>query len=633
MGRLTTCVLDCPDRCSIRCRVEAGGVRLRGDPDHPYTRGFTCAKIRRYPARLASPHRIREPWVRDGADGFRPATWDEALDRVCGAIEAARAKDPAGVLYVRGAGSMGASKALADYVFRSLGARTVRGTLCDGAGGWAVAEDAGSLDMNDPAEIDRADAIVLWGKNPRANSVHTAAQVVGARKRGAPVIAINPDTRPVAPLADRVVRVRPGTDRFLAVAVARLLLDTPGVSPPWDRIANRAGFETLLDRHPVAHLLDRCGVAEADARAVAGLYAAHPRTATVVGWGLQRHPFGAENVRAIHAVAVLAGTLGIPGGGLYYNVPSSRHLRPPRPERRWSTPLLLPVLARELGLADPPVRVAWVTGSNLLNQAPDAKALAEAFRRLDLVVAVDGFWTETARRAHVVLPPALWLEEEDLVGSYWNNTIGAVRRVVDPPEGCRTDFEIARLVAGRLGVAVPFPDVDAWLAACLPSSGPDLASIRSRGWTRMPWPAVAWADGFAHPHGKFRLLEAVTPEPQPDPRFPLRLLTLVRQGALHSQMLPEEQRPPLPVAVHPDTAARLGLEPGDATRVVSAVGELEAEVRLDPGLDPGSVACPRGGWLSLGTGVNGVVPARLTDHGNTAAYYAAHVRLERLARS
>ncbi len=628
MGVLTTCVLDCPDRCSILCRVEAGGLRLRGNPDHPYTRGFTCAKIRRYPRRLASTHRIREPWVRHG-EGLRPASWEEALDRVCAGIESARRAAPESLLWVRGAGSMGVSKGVLDYLFRTLGARGVRGSLCDGAGIAAVEADAGALDMNDPLQIDRAEAVVLWGKNPRASSVHTAAQVARARSRAVPVVAVNPDASAVGSAADRVVRVRPGTDRFLALACCRILLEEAGREPPWSLAANREAFEALLRARPIETLLEACGVAAADARALAGVYASTPKVATIVGWGIQRHLFGSENVRAVHALAFLAGALGTEGGGLYFNIPSSRHLRQPRPPGPGPEPLLLPALARELPAADPPVRFAWVAGSNLLNQAPDAKALREAFRAVDTTVVVDGFWTETARHADVVLPPALWLEEEDLVGSYWHNTVGAVRRVVDPPEGCRSDFEIVTEVARLLGLDLPFPDLDAWLAACLPPEGPSLAGVRERGWARLPWPEVAWTDGFAHPDGRLRLIEAVSPEPPPDPVRPLRFLTLIRAEALHSQMLPEDQKDPLPVRIHPDTARALGLAPDDPVRITSEVGELEARVHLDPALDPGSVACPRGGWIGLGQGVNEAVPVLVTDQGETAAYYAARVRLER----
>ncbi|MHB8763863.1 MAG: molybdopterin dinucleotide binding domain-containing protein, partial [Deferrisomatales bacterium] len=327
-----------------------------------------------------------------------------------------------------------------------------------------------------------------------------------------------------------------------------------------------------------------------------------------------------------------AGSVGVPGGGLYYSVLSSRHLPRPRPPARGPAPppLLAPQLGRELARAAPPARVVWLSCSNAVNQGPDAKALAAALGGVPTVVAVEPFWTETARRATVVLPPALWLEEEDLVGSSWHNTVAAARPVLDAPGGCRTDFEIAAEVARRMGFEHPFRAVDDWLGACL-APGLTLAEVRARGWARVPWPRVAWAEGSAHPDGRFRLLPALTPEPPIDPRYPLRLLTLIRRDALHSQLLPEAEPGPLPVRLHPATAAPLGLGPGSPVRVVSRVGELEGEVHLDPGLHPGAVACPRGGWASLGQGVNEATEDAVTDLGGSAAYYATGVRLERVA--
>jgi anaerobic selenocysteine-containing dehydrogenase len=232
----------------------------------------------------------------------------------------------------------------------------------------------------------------------------------------------------------------------------------------------------------------------------------------------------------------------------------------------------------------------------------------------------------------VVLPPALWLEEEDLAASYWHRGIGAVRRVVGSPDGCRTDFEIVAEVARRLGVRTPFSAVDDWLAACLPAGAPSLAEIRDRGWWLCDEPEVAWDAGFAHPDRKFRLLEAVSPERPTDPRHPLRFLTLVRPDALHSQLLPEEQKGPLPARIHPATASALGLGPGCVVRIVSTTGEVEAEIHLDEGLHPDAVACPRGGWISLGLGVNEATEALVTDLGDGAAYYGTGVRVEKMAR-
>jgi anaerobic selenocysteine-containing dehydrogenase len=631
----TTCALDCPDRCAVLVETDDEGVRLRGDPAHPLTRGVLCRKIHRHPRRLSSPERIRHPWIRsEGRLGpFRPATWDEAMSAAVEALEDARAHDPASILLVRSAGAMGASKGLIDLVFDSLGARQPRGSLCDVAGIEAVMLDAGALRMNDPAEIERAETIVLWGKNPRASSIHTAAQVVDARRRGVPVLAVTPDASGLRGLADHVVSVRPGRDRFLALAVAKLLL--PLVSPPWERTCDREAFEGLLGRLDLNDLLTMCDVSEGDARTLADAYAHSPRVATIVGWGVQRYAAGGETVRALHALSFLAGSLGQGGGGFYYSILSSGAFTPvgrsahtAREEGSGSPPLLLPTLARGLASADPEVRVAWLTSTNIVNQGADAGLLRSEFEKIETVVAVEAFWTETARTATIILPPTLWLEEEDVVGSAWRGDVGAVRRVVHPPDGCRTDFEIALDLADRMGLELPCRSLDEWLALRLPGGASRLEEVRRRGWVDREGDSVAWRETSAHRDGLFRLVTELTPPSTPPDDRPLHLLTVIRGGAMHSQMDRAEQSRPLAVRMHPAACSLAGLFAGDRVRVIGPTGTIEGILEADDTLHRTAVACPRGGWVEFGQGVNLVTEGTSTDIGDGTAYYETTVRVE-----
>jgi len=628
---VTTCTLDCHDQCSICCVWQDSRLRLRGNPGHPYTRGFTCAKIHRYPGRLTSPHRIREPWVKRGGQ-FQPVGWDEALALVAERLSAALAADPRSVLWYRGSGAKGVTKAFTDYLFASLGAPGLRGGLCDEAGCAALTADTGMLDMNDPAELDAAETIVLWGKNPRASTVHLAAQASRARRRGVRVIAINPDLAGVASLADESILVRPGTDRYLASACAKLLLERGAERCAPEQAANAGAYRALLAAQTVPALLELCGVGREVLDRLVEAYRSTPRVATVVGWGVQRYPWGGATVRAIHGLTFLAGTLSTPGGGLYFSIPSSRHLPRPQPGLVPPPRLSLPELARELPRAAPPIRFFWLACANLLNQAPDTKRLREAVSGVETVVAVEGFWTETARRADVVLPPTLWLEEEDLVGSYWRNSVALARRVVAPPAGCRPDFDILLELASRLGVHTPFASAQEWQRACLPPGGPTLDALRRSNWVDLPCPRVAWQDGFAHADGRFHLLTDLGPAAAPeDPQHPLRLISAVSRRSLHSQLLPEEQlRTPWPIRFHPQVAEALGVGPGDPVRLVSRAGELEGAAHLDPQVHPQAVCCPRGGWVGLGVGVNAVTTVQVTDLGESAAYYDTRVRLERV---
>src|ERR1700683_2246057 len=94
--RHSVCALDCPDACSLLINVEDGrGSKLRGDPDHPVTRGFLCGKVARYLDREYSPGRLLYPMRRTGPRGsgqFERIAWDQALDEIAARLAAISAE-------------------------------------------------------------------------------------------------------------------------------------------------------------------------------------------------------------------------------------------------------------------------------------------------------------------------------------------------------------------------------------------------------------------------------------------------------------------------------------------------------------------------------------------------------------
>src|SRR3984893_14397994 len=92
----SVCALDCPDTCSLLVQVEDGHAKaLRGNPDHPVTRGFLCGKVARYLDRQYSPQRLLYPQKRIGAKGegrFARISWDEALDTIAAKLSAVSAE-------------------------------------------------------------------------------------------------------------------------------------------------------------------------------------------------------------------------------------------------------------------------------------------------------------------------------------------------------------------------------------------------------------------------------------------------------------------------------------------------------------------------------------------------------------
>ena len=325
---VTACTRDCPDACSlVVSRKKDGSLFIRGNPDHPFTRGFCCPKGIHFGKTLNHPGRILRPLLKvDGA--FRPVSWSQALDLCAEKVDALR-RTPETILHVHGYGSRGVMWEAASLLFRSLGTSAIYGSICDDTGIEACRRDYGSLNHHKIQDILNAARIVNWGKDFERYSIHLAELVKKARRQGTKVLSISPGGDTSRDFSDEWIRIRPGTDRFLAAAIIKILIDKGLIDPAiTDRTANWPVFKTLLSKHDLPDLLDAAGVSSEDAARLFHYYHRPEPVASIIGWGVQRHLFGGENIRFINALALLAGHVGRKGGGTYYNISSGRNFSP-----------------------------------------------------------------------------------------------------------------------------------------------------------------------------------------------------------------------------------------------------------------------------------------------------------------
>jgi anaerobic selenocysteine-containing dehydrogenase len=635
MKTVTACTMDCPDACSLVVSVDSGGkIRLRGNPDHPVTAGFTCRKIRRHIARLQSPDRIVRPQLRKNG-GWKPISWDRALDLCAEKIDALRGH-PESIVHIQGDGAKGVLKALPRLFFNRLGATRVRGSLCDAAGFMAYVHDFGSRKNHDIYDLKNAARIVNWGKDLPRSSIHMAAVVAGARKRGTRVLTISPGGDDSDRFSDAHIRIRPGTDRFLAAAgIRRLLSEKPVDARIPERSRHWKPFTALLEHWTEEDLLDACGVNPVEAGALFDAYRTTEPVATVVGAGLQRYLHGGENVRWINALALISGNIGRTGGGSYYHLHAYANLdlswaeEPASGSRR---SFLKPTVGRQIDkAAHPPIRMAWVNGINIVNQAPDIRRTARALRGIDFTVVVDAFLNDTAECADLILPAALMLEQEDIIGSFLHDFVHYVPAALPPPGEARSDDRIIADLAARLSPPVALPDKDTCLSRCLasPRLSTDLTGLKENRTARARRPSVAYEGlRFDHPDGKYRFPLSLHNEPPPPEGYPLRLLSLVRKGAIHSQMRTGDQPMPPKVWVSPDCPFLAQVDPFRDTFLASPLGRMKVRLETLEGLHPEAVVYRRGDWMKLGGGINQLIGDGVTDIGGGAPFYKEYVRLE-----
>jgi anaerobic selenocysteine-containing dehydrogenase len=633
--KLTACTMDCPDACSIIVRRAADGrLKVKGNPDNPFTSGFTCAKIKDHVRRVQSPHRIAHPQLKSKA-GWKTISWDDALDLCAAKIQNLRSR-PTAILHIHNEGAKGVLKEATTLLFARMGTSRVRGSLCDAAGYMACVHDFGSRENNDINDLLHASKIVNWGKDLSRSSVHTAALVKRARKNGTRVLTISPGGDGNHTYSDANIRIRPGTDRFLAAAVLRLLIENNLISQEVTGHArNPEKFFSLILDHPMQALLGACDVSNKDFQRIYESYAAESPVATMISAGLQRYRYGGENVRFINALALLSGNIGRSGGGSYFQLHSYRNLNlkwtrdsEKLPRRSFQ----FPMIGREILAAEnPPIEMIWVNGANVINQAPDSQQLIKAFAGVDFKVVVDAFMNDTAQQADLVLPSTLILEQEDIIGSYLHEHVQYVCPVLPAPGEARNDYGILTEIAKRLDPPLDLPSAEECLRAALdsPFLSTTLEEIQKCGCVRSNQPEVAYAGlRFAHQDGRYRFPYLLHAEPEPPAEYPLRLLTLVRRKAIHSQMLPEDQKQPPVVWLAADSPCLKDLNLEKPVELVSALGRLKVSVQTLPDLHPDVVIYRRGDWISQGGGVNQLIAAGLTDMGSGAAYYDQYVRLE-----
>ena len=603
------CPLDCQDTCAWVATVEDGRVTgVRGARDHPFTRGVLCAKVNDYPARTYAGDRLLHPLRRIGAKGsgrFEPLTWEAAVEAIANRFAAIVAEQgPAALLPHRYMGSMGVMQMRALMrIFHALGTSLPKGGICSVA---AVATAAEGLPFGfAPEEIADSRLILLWGSNLLTTCHHHWHFLQEARKRhGARVVCIDPIRTRTARQCDQHIQLRPGTDAVLAAGMAGVMLKE-GLADLDLASTACADLDDLVAQFlpwTPERVAEACGIGQKTVVDLAHAYAA-ARPATIrIGVGPQQSTRGEGFVRAVHALAVLAGHWQLRGGGVFTMA------FPPLDEIRAERADLIPSgsVPRRLDMArlgetltdltlDPPIKGLMVWGTNPAVVQPDAGRVIRGLGREDLfTVVVEHFMTDTARYADIVLPSTTQLEHFDVLGSWGHDYITINQPAITPVGEAKSHGEIMRLLARRLRLEDPtLRESDEEIAASALPPSLDLDALKKAGWikTNMPRPVLAGA--------KLLLAHGVSCPIRPESDM-LQLLTPKAHYFLNSSFVNQTRqrrsqgRPTLDMA--PADAAHRGLNDGQSVRLHNAQGEIRASLHITDAVAPGVVALTGKWW-------------------------------------
>ena len=642
----TACPLDCPDACGVVAEVEGDRiVRLGGDPEHPVTRGALCRKVNRFlEDRQYNAERVTHPLLRTPG-GWKRIGWDEALDLAASRLGAARQRHGSlSVLFHRGNGSFAALKCMVNRFFNLFGGATEAvGRYCAGEGDYGTRLAFGDCQVHDPLDLrDHSNLFLIWGRNPVVTNIHMMPVIKEARARGALAVLVDPVATKTVRYVDRAIHPRPGSDGFLALGMAKVLLDQRPVD--LERLhAVGERVDAYLDLVRKTSLDDVAQRTDLPRETIEGLALEYfdRKPATILeGVGLQQYTRGHQTFQLIGALGMLAGNIGIPGGGVNLTNWPWREIRSPELQAeaaRTSPPRTVPVSRLASALAsthDPPVTAAFFMQSNLVNQMPDTPGIKAALSRLEFVICLDQFLTDTAETADLFLPTTTFLEDEDLVPSYGHHWMQLMQPVAPPLGEARSDLSILQALAMRLGFGADMAgSAGFWIdQASKPLAGIGYDALKAAGGRLWPagQPSVAWADGrFATPSGRFIFPDRFDDDPvRPSTEYPLHLIAQATAEAMNSQILEAEQEDALMASVSPAAAAQAGVGDGEVATLVSPRGRLEVRVRLDAGLRPDTVVLPKGGWHKHDRNMNVLVEPRYTA-GTGSAFNQNYVRIEK----
>ncbi|MDX1574183.1 MAG: molybdopterin oxidoreductase family protein [Methylophaga sp.] len=504
------CPHDCPDTCSMVYEVENGKlISVKGNAEHPMTRGGLCVKLKDYEQRHYHPDRLLHPMRRIGPKGsgqFERISWDEALDEITSRWQAIiKQHGPQAIIPYSYLGNQGLVHGLngADAFFNKLGATVCERTFCGEGSCTAWLLTVGPTAGVDPESFIHSKYIVIWGCNSVSTNLHHWHIVKDAQKRGAKVVVIDPYKSRTAKEADWHIAPRPGTDGALAMAMMHTIIEQ-GLQDSDYIEKYTEGYAALAERlktRTPEWAAEITGIPAQDIRKFAMEFATTQPAAIRLGVALERNYGGGQAIRAITCLPALTGAWRHVGGGAL-QFPVWEH---PYKFDVICRPDLIPegtqvVNAIQIGRAlngemdlKVPIKSMMCWNANPVTQAAETDKIVEGLMREDLfLVSAEHFLSDTASYADIVLPATMGAEHEDMILSWGHLYLTYNEKCAEAPGEALPNQEIFRRLAARMGFS---EDNFKWSdSECLENyvdwnapacDGIDLEYLRQHGYARL----------------------------------------------------------------------------------------------------------------------------------------------------
>ena len=517
----TTCGL-CLIGCGVVVALSGGKVvEVKGDPDHPMTKGALCKIGKASLEHLYHPDRLKHPLKRAGKRGegkWQRISWDEAIDITGEALGKIRADHgPEAVVMVQGS----AKGYMDTHMVRLANAFGTPNVVCGGYVCHMPKEFAAEMTFGFFPAFDHQTppaTIVLWGINPAETFSSVMHQpILMARKKGIGLIVVDPLETEFAKVADPWLQVRPGSDLALALGMIHVVINEDLYDKTF--VENwTVGFDKLkthVKDYPPEKVAEITWIPAEQIKKAARLYATSGSAHIIWGNALDHNVNSFQNARALSILMAITGNLGVPGGEIETMGSGLRFKDPWRPETglhgRYSSELELrdcltqenrqnkvggkglnmladyryvipQAVIKSILEGDPyPIRAAYVQGSNPLSSWCNVADTVKAFKKLDFLAVSEMFMTPTAALADVVFPVAGYLEVDAVVPPVLSPMVQVQRKVVQIGE-CRSNHETILALAKKLGLAADFWDSsDGFWNTVLAPTGITFSELKEMG--------------------------------------------------------------------------------------------------------------------------------------------------------
>ncbi len=642
--------------CGIDAYVKDGVVvKVEGTRENPNSEGTLCSKGNASRQYIYHKDRIRTPLIRKGGrenGHFVQASWDEALDLIAKRLlEIRKESGPESVVFLTGYPKW--MRPFLKRLAHNYGSPNfcTESSVCFFATFQAVTLNYGAMGGPDFAN---SNCLLAWSRNPFHTSTPIVRKLLDARERGMKIIDVGPLVTPLTAHADIHLRIRPGTSGALALGFARVIIEE-GL---YDRefVENYTiGFEeyrAYADQFTPAVTEDITGVSAGKIVEAARLFATtKPASLMFSSNATVHHTNGLQNHRAVTALVGLTGNYDVPGGNLVlpmtflhvsspglatreheFEQPRSFDEMPPRIGQD-----VYPAWCRTIGegqsmhiphqiQSGKPYPIKAIVGFGFNHRMwPGSDFMADSLKKLDFVVDVDLFMTDTARQADVVLPACTSFERSELK-FYPQRHVIWTEPAVRPLGDSRSDVEIIFDLAKRITPEDKLMQkgYEACIDWILEPAKLTIETLKKfpAGYTVKDAPFPPFRkyrkDGFATPSGKMEFTSTILKEtgydplpvykePRLSPRstpevardFPLIFTTGSRLPMfIHSRTFrldwTRSLRPDPMVDMNPEDARDRGIAQEDWVSLFTRRGAIKVRANLTERVPPGVVSMYHG---------------------------------------